>query len=171
LDYYLVARVEQLYGKEGFVRLKLFSDFPERYLSLKEVFIDFWGDKKRFYVEDAKDVKGKIIIKFKNFNTPREINTLIGRDVYVSEDDVIDLPADHFFIHDLIGSEVFGGNERLGIITDVIKGKANDVLVISDEDGEEKMLPFVLNFIEKFDAASKKLILNISKEFFTDDED
>jgi hypothetical protein len=33
------------------------------------------------------------------------------------------------------------------------------------------MIPFVLNYIEKFDAARKKLILNLSKDFFEDDED
>ena len=59
MDYFLIAKVEQLYGKDGFVRLEAHSDFPERYLSLEKVYIDFWGDKKTFYVEDVKDVKGK----------------------------------------------------------------------------------------------------------------
>jgi len=33
------------------------------------------------------------------------------------------------------------------------------------------LIPFVLNFIEKFDAAGKKIILNITKDFFEDDQD
>jgi ribosomal 30S subunit maturation factor RimM len=53
----------------------------------------------------------------------------------------------------------------------MIKGKGNDVLVISTDDKKEKLIPFVLSFIENFDAAKKKLVLNVSKDFLEDDED
>ena len=170
MDYFLIARVEQLYGKDGFVRLKSYSDFPERYLNLKKVYIDFWGDKKIFYVEDVKDVKGKIIIKFKRFDSPRDSQVLIDRDVYVVEKDAVSLPENHFFMHDLIGSKVFAGKELIGTVTDIIKAKANDVLVILTDDKKEKLIPFVLNFIEKFDASRKKLVLNITKDFLEDED-
>jgi 16S rRNA processing protein RimM len=171
LEYILIARIEQLYGKDGFVKLKLFSDFPDRFLNLKKVYIDFWGDKKRFFVEDVNDLKGKIIIKFKKFDSPRDSQVLIDREIYVDEKDAVSLPDNHYFVHDLIGSEVVVEKERIGTISEVIKGKANDVLVVLTDDKNEKLIPFVLNFIEKFDAAKKRLILNISKDFLEDDED
>ncbi|MDH3268153.1 MAG: ribosome maturation factor RimM [Ignavibacteria bacterium] len=171
MEYFLIAKVEQVYGKDGYVRLRSFSDFPERFLSLIKVYIDFWGEKKTFYIEDVKDINGKIIIKFKRFDSTRDSQVLIDREVYVDEKDAVSLPNDHFFVHDLIGSEVTVEKKTIGFVTDVIKGKANDVLVISTSDNEEKLIPFVLNFIENFDAAKKKLILNISKDFLEDDED
>lgn len=171
MEYILIARIEQLYGKDGFVKLKLFSDFPDRFLNLKKVYIDFWGDKKRFFVEDVNDLKGKIIIKFKKFDSPRDSQVLIDREIYVDEKDAVSLPDNHYFVHDLIGSEVVVEKERIGTISEVIKGKANDVLVVLTDDKNEKLIPFVLNFIEKFDAAKKRLILNISKDFLEDDED
>ena len=171
MEYILIARIEQLYGKDGFVKLKLFSDFPDRFLNLKKVYIDFWGDKKRFFVEDVNDLKGKIIIKFKKFDSPRDSQVLIDREIYVDEKDAVSLPDNHYFVHDLIGSEVVVEKERIGTISEVIKGKANDVLVVLTDDKNEKLIPFVLNFIEKFDAAKKRLILNISKNFLEDDED
>ena len=170
MEYFLIAKIEQLYGKNGFLGIQSFSDFPDRFFSLKKVYIDFWGDKKTFYVEDVKDVKGKIIIKFKNFDSPRDSQVLVGREVYVNEKNVVNLPENHFFVHDLIGSEVIIEKNKFGSVVNVIKGKANDVLVVSTEDNRETLIPFVLNFIEKFDAAEKKLILNISKEFLEDDE-
>ena len=171
LEYILIARIEQLYGKDGFVKLKLFSDFPDRFLNLKKVYIDFWGDKKIFFVEDVNDLKGKIIIKFKNFDSPGDSQVLIDREIYVDEKDAVTLPDNHFFVHDLIGSEVLVEKEIIGTISEVIKGKANDVIVISADEKKEILVPFVLNFIEKFDAAKKRLILNISKDFLEDDED
>jgi len=171
LEYFLIAKVEQIYGKDGYVKLRSFSDFPERFLSLKIVYIDFWGDKKKFSVEDVKDAGGKIIIKFKHFESSRDSQVLLDRNVYVDEKDTVSLPENHFYIHDLIGSEVTVEKKTIGTVTDVIKGKANDVLVISTGEDEEKLIPFVLNFIEKFDAAKKKLILNIPKDFLEEDED
>ncbi len=171
MEYFLIAKVEQVYGKDGYVRLRSFSDFPERFLSLTKVYIDFWGAKITFYIEDVKDINGKIIIKFKRFDSTRDSQVLIDRDIYVEENQAVSLPDNHFFVHDLIGSEVTVEKKTIGFVTDVIKGKANDVLVISTNDNEEKLIPFVLNFIEKFDAAKKKLILNISKDFLEEDED
>ena len=171
MDYFLIARIEQTFGKDGYVRIQSFSDFPERFFSLKKVFIDFWGDKKSFYIEDVKDIKGKIIIKFKKFDSLRDSQILIDREVFVDEKDAVSLPENHFFVHDLIDSEVFVKKERIGVVSDVIKSKANDVLVISTDEKKEILIPLVLNFIEKFDAAKKKLILNISKDFLEEDED
>jgi len=171
LEYFLIARIEQTFGKDGFIRIQSFSDFPERFLSLKKVYIDFWGDKKTFYVEDVKDVKGKIIIKFKKFDSLRDSQILIDREVFVDEKDAVSLPENHFFVHDLIDSEVFVMKERIGVVSDLIKSKGNDVLVILNDEKKEILVPFVLNFIEKFDAAQKKLILNISKDFLEEDED
>jgi 16S rRNA processing protein RimM len=116
-------------------------------------------------------VKGKILIKFKNFDSLRDVQVLTGREIYVDEDNAITLPENHFFVHDLIGSDVIVQKKKIGSIADIIKGKANDVLVVLTEDKKEKLIPFVLSFIEKFDAAKKKLVLNISEDYLEEDED
>jgi len=170
LEYVLIAKVEQLYGKDGYVKLQSFSDFPDRFLNLEEVYLDFWGDKKTFYIEDFKNLNGKLLLKFKKFNSIRDCQVLIDRDIYVNDKDKVSLPDNQYFIHDLIGSEVILENESIGLIDDIMQGKANDVLVIRMNDENEKLIPFVLNFIEKFDAVKKKLILNISKDFLEEDE-
>ena len=171
MEYFLIARIEQLYGKDGYVRIKSFSDFPERFLSLKKVYLDFWGDKKAFYVEDVKDIKGSVLLKFERFDSIKDSQLLIDREIYVDAKEAVILPENHFFVHDLIGSEIIIEEECIGVVTDVIKGKGNDVLVVKDDDSKEVLIPFVLNFIEKFDAAGKKIILNITKDFFEDDQD
>lgn len=171
MEYVLIAKVGQVYGKDGYVKLESFSDFPERFLKLGKVYLDFWGDKKNFYVEDVKDLNGKLVIKFKRFDTLRDANVLIDREIYIDEKDKISLPENHFFVHDLIGSEVIVEKEKIGMVSDVMKVKGNDILVISTIDKKEKLIPFVLTFIEKFDAVKKRLILNISKDFWEDVED
>ena len=170
MNYILIGKVEQVHGKAGYVLLNSFSDFLKLFSDLQKVYLDFWGDKKNFCVQDVKDINGRLAVKFKKFDSVRDCQVLIGREIYIDEKDKVNLPDNQFFVHELIGSEVIIEKESYGTVTDVITGKANDVLVITAND-KEKLIPLVLNFIESFDAAKKKLILNISLDYLDEDED
>jgi 16S rRNA processing protein RimM len=170
-SYFLIARIEQLSGNSGFVKIESLSDFPERFLNLKKVFIDFWGDKKVFSVEEVRRQKDSYLLKFKTFDTQRDSQVLIGREIFVDESEVIKLPENHFFVHDLIGCKVLIKDEMIGTVKDVLSLPANDVIVLELSDGKEKMIPFVLDFIDNFDPVNGKLLLRIEKDFLEEDED
>ena len=168
-DFFLIAKIVSLYGKNGFVRIETYSDYPERFFQLDEVFVDFWDQKKKLSVEKVND-RGKFLtLKFKNFNDEREAGIFLGRDIYVKENDLVKLPEGSYFIHDLIGSKVYQGRKKIGIITDVIQPPANDVIVIQGKKKKEILIPLVLEFIEEFDPENKKLVLK--EEVVYDDED
>ena len=170
MNYILIGKVEQVHGKAGYVLLNSFSDFMKQFSNLQKVYLDFWGDKKNFFVQDVKDINGRLAVKFKKFDSFRDCEVLIGREVYIDEKDKVSLSDNQFFAHELIGSEVIIEKKSYGTVADVITGKANDVLVITVND-KEKLIPLVLNFIESFDAAKKKLILNISLDYLDEDKD
>lgn len=169
-DYYLIAKIEQLVGNNGYVRIKPISDYPERFHNLKNVYLDFWGDKKKFIVDEVSKHQNSYLLKFRNFESKRDSQVLVGREIFVNDKDVVKLPEDHFFIHDLIDVKVFIKREKFGVIKNVLKLPANDVLVVEQKDGTEKLIPFVLEFIEKFEPEKKRLSLKIEKGFFEDDE-
>jgi len=158
-EFFLIAKIQSAFGKEGFVRIFSYSDFPERFFNLHKVYIEFFEVKKIFYVEEVKKKKDFFILKFENFNNNRDVEILIGKDIFVDESSVINLPADQYFIHDLIGSLVFRNNVLIGKIIEVLKYPANDVYVI-DADGKEILIPAVKEFIDKFEPSEKKLILS-----------
>jgi len=158
-EFFLIAKIQSAFGKEGFVRIFSYSDFPERFFNLNKIFIDFFDVKKIFYVEAAKKEKDFFILKFKNFNNEKDVEVLEGKNVYVDESDAVILPPDQYFIHDIIGSLVFRNDFLIGNIKDVIVAPANDVYVI-DSDGKEILIPAVKEFIEKFEPSEKKIILN-----------
>jgi 16S rRNA processing protein RimM len=170
-SYYLIASIEQLSGNNGFVRIKAYSDFPERFLNLQKTYIDFWGDKKVFFVEEVRKQRDNYLLKFKKFDTQRDSRVLIGREIFVDDSDVAKLPENHFFVHDLLGCKVFIKDEIIGVVKDVLKLPANDVIVLELYDGKEKMIPFVLDFIDSFDPVKGKLFLRIAKDFLEEDED
>lgn len=168
-EYFLIARIESDYGKEGFVRITSFSDFPERFYNLQKVYIEFFDDKKEFFVENTKKVKNFFVLKFRNFDSKKDIQPLIGKEIFVDEQSLVVLPEGHFFIHDLLGSKVFRNSLELGILIDVLTFPANDVYVVQ-HGSEELLVPAAFEFIERFDPVNKILILKPGGSLYDDDE-
>lgn len=169
-DFFLIAKILAPAGDSGFVKIFSYSDFPERFKRLKNVYIDFFGDKKSFSVEKVKYQNKDINIKFANFNSGHDVEILVGKEIFVDSSDSVSLPDDTFFIHDLIGSRVIQNGVELGIITDVLSSPANDIYVIKRGTGQELLIPAVLSFIEKFDSSNKMLFIKADIDISIDDE-
>ena len=168
-DFYLIAKIISTFGNDGFVRVVSHSDFPERFFDLQKVYIDFFEVKKEFFVEQVKQQKDSFLIKFRNFSTEEDSKILIGKEIFVDKENLHKLPADQYYIHDLIGSTVYRNDSVFGIIKDVLSYPANDVYVI-DGSGEEVLIPASFEFIESFDPVKKILVLKPGDELYDDDK-
>jgi len=170
-DYFLIAKIVSSTGRNGVVKIISFSDFKERFFQLDKIFVDFFGDKKSLKVEFVEEGKDCFFLKFKNFDSDEESEILIGKNIYVDENDLAKLPEDHFFIHDIIGSNVFCNGVKIGIVKDVLKLPANDVYIISDLDNKERLIPAVSEFVENFDVNEKILFLKKLDEYYEEDDE
>ena len=167
-NFFLIARIVSVYGKDGFVKISSFSDFPDRFMSLKSAYLDFFGDKKEFIVEDVLRQNEIFALKFKNFNNAEDASVLIGKDVFVDSEGLIKLPKGYYFIHDLVGSKVCRNNKEFGVLKNVLSYPANDVYVIEDTEGKEVLIPAVKDFIEGFDSENKTLTLRPGDDIYED---
>ncbi len=166
----MVARITSIADNKGFVKIYSYSDFPERFFSLREVFIDFFDSKKKFIVEAVKKNKGDFFIKFRNFDSDNDTRVLLNKEIYVDEKDAVKLPEKVFFIHDLVDSKVFRNEALFGIIKEVLSYPANDVYVIEDVNGREILLPALSELIESFDPENKVMILKPGESFYEDED-
>ncbi|MGE5430350.1 MAG: ribosome maturation factor RimM [Syntrophomonadaceae bacterium] len=170
-EYYLIAEIKSLFETGGFVNIIPYSDNPERYLELEDVYIDVFGDKKKFSVEKVIQ-KGKFwSVKFKNFNSAQEVEFLLGKRIFVDSEDLIELEENTYFVHDLIESQVFRNGKLVGKVVDVLNLPANDVYVIKDLSDKELLIPAITDYIESFDAFNKVLVLKPGGEIFEEEDD
>ncbi|KAB2844183.1 MAG: 16S rRNA processing protein RimM [Melioribacteraceae bacterium] len=170
-EFFLIAEVKAVYNSRGYLSLISFTDFPDRFYKLKEIFIDVFGGRKQLEVEAVENVKGNFVLKIKNFDSADEAEIFVGKRIYIKPEDSVKLPADIFFVHDLIGSDVFINSKFFGSLVDVLNLPANDVYVIKNSEGKEVMFPALKKFIKSFDTENKKLVLDIDEDFFDEDED
>lgn len=182
-EYFLIAKIVSVYEKprgkqgkadfksdgEGFVKIFSYSDFPDRFFNLKQVYIEFFDEKKEFYIERVEKTKDFFLLKFKNFNTDSDARVLVGKEIFVDNENLVKLPENYFFVHDLIESSVYRNNMYFGKLKDVLSYPANDVYVI-DNNGVEILIPAVPDYVESFDPEKKILILKPGEEMY-DDED
>lgn len=168
-DFLVVAQITAHSGDSGFLKLKLFTDFTEKFRSLKSVFVDFFGKMKELQVEEIKGGNESLLIKLRSFDSKNETNILINKFIYIPESQQALLPEGTFFIHDYIGSQVFKNGTLFGVVKDFYSLKSNNVFVIRRNDGSEYLVPAIADYIDNFESAEKKLFLRDGEEFYDED--
>jgi 16S rRNA processing protein RimM len=169
-DLFLIAEIKAIQGSSGYVLVRSFSDFSERFFRLKEVYMDFFGNYKKFDVEKVSVINGNIALKFKGFGSVDEANIFLNKKIFVDKKDVVELEEGSFFIHDLVGSKAFRNKELLGSVEDVYLLPANDVYIIKTLDDRRILIPAVKDFVKEFDLIEKRLDLTDDCDLLYDDE-
>ncbi len=158
-ELFLVAELSSASKKDGYLLVTPYSDFRDRYFDLDLVYIEVFGVVKGFYVEDVFSFNNDIALKFKNFDTFEDVQFLIGKKVFITSDELVELPENTFFIHDLIGSIIILGTKELGILKEVIQLPANDIYIGIDKAGKEFKFPAVKDYVEKVNIRKKVVLL------------
>ncbi len=169
-QFILIAKIVALRGSDGFVAIDSYSDFSERFYDLKKIFIEFFGNKKEFVVEEVDKIKGKFLLKIKGFNSSDDAKIFIGKHIFIDEKDSIQLSENTFFIHDIIGSKVYRSKVLLGSVEDVLVLPANDVYVVKDLNNKNILIPAIKDFIKKIDPEKKRIDLVAECDLLYEDE-
>lgn len=151
----LIAKIQAHQGLNGWLKIYSYSESIEKFSKYKYFFV--LNNKKyiRLDVEDSL-INKSIKIKFKNFNSREDSNDYIGKDIYISEDQLDKLKENQFYWNDLIGLNVYLDNEeKIGVVADMIETGSNDVLVIKGDD--EILIPYI------FGESVKNVIIEENK--------
>jgi 16S rRNA processing protein RimM len=114
--------------------------------------------KRKLNIEELEIVSSnQIRVKFRESNSRLEADGLRKKEIMIPEDEMIKLPDDVYFLHDLIGCDVHSSKRGfIGKISNVLSGGGNDLYVINYND-KEVLIPAVSNFIKHIDIENKKI--------------
>ncbi len=153
-----IAQIVKIRGIRGEVSAEILTDFPQRFASVKEVQVvcsksQFQGELERYWFH-----KGRIILKFRGFNSPEAVSQLIGGEVQIPQTQRFRLPKGSFYDSDLVGCLVLEGQKRLGTVAAIFRtGYLGSNLVVRTSRGEEFMIPWVRKFVLQVDIRNKTL--------------
>lgn len=148
-----VGILSSTHGVHGEMKVFPTTDDVRRFKKLKSVMLDTGSGLSETEIESVKFFKQFVILKFKGYDSINDIEKFKGRSIYVTRDNAVKLEKDEYFIADLIDMKVMeeDGNE-LGVLSDVLETGANDVYVISRNEGGELLLPAIKQCILSVDV-------------------
>ena len=162
--YLELGQIVNVKGLKGEVKVNPFTEDSTKFERIHKVFIKQKNNMTEYEIEDVGYSKNQVIIKFKNIDTIDEAETLRNSYILVDREVLGKLPEGVYYIADLIGLKVFTEeNEYLGIVDDVFSTGSNDVYVVKNENGSEKLLPGIDEVIKNINLEEGKIIVNLIK--------
>ena len=160
--YLELGQIVNVKGLKGEVKVNSFTDDNTKFERIPKVFLKRKETLKEYEIEKVGYSKNQVIIKFKNVDTVEEAEILRNSYIVVDREIFGELPEGVYYIADLIGLDVFTeSNEYLGKVDDIFSTGSNDVYVVKDELGKQKLLPGIDEVIKQIDLESGKIIVNL----------
>ncbi|MGC5327156.1 ribosome maturation factor RimM [Brevibacillus sp. SYSU BS000544] len=162
--FYTVGKLVNTQGLQGEVRVVSTTDFPdERFAIGAELYLfhPTLSQPIRLKVASRRNHKDFELLKFQGYNSINDIEKYKGGELKISEEELLDLEDDEFYIHQLVGCQVVTDDgEDLGKIVEVLQPGANDVWVVKGKRGEI-MLPFIDECIKEVDVKNKRIVCHL----------
>lgn len=145
-DYLIIGHLRRPHGVRGEMVMEVHTDFPERIKKGAKVFVG--ESHQAMLIDSARFHNEGSIIKFHDVNSPEDAGRFRNLWVYVASADRPPLPKGQYYFHELIGLQVVDENNKtIGKLTEVMETGANNVYVVTRDDGSEVLLPAIPSVI------------------------
>ena len=163
MNYIYIGDIVNTHGLKG--ELRIISDFKYKDKVFKPEFKLYVGrQKEELEIKTHRQHKNYDMVTLVDVNGIEEAIAYKGDSVYINRDDI---DIDGYFDEDLIGLKAYTDNEYLGDITDILKNKANDILVINS-DNKRFLVPNLPEFIINVNLVDKRIDINNIKGLFNE---
>jgi len=162
-------------GIRGELRVLPTTDAPERFQLLvgDNVYVRADGaagstddmrckPPKSYKLTQARQHKGLVIIKLEGVSDRNAAEELLRGVLVIPPEKALPLAQDEYYVRDLVGLTVESeAGERLGTITQIISTNANDVYVISPQEGKPFMIPAIKDVVLGVSMEDKKVTVRL----------
>lgn len=161
-EYLELGQIVNVKGLKGEVKLNSFAEDSTVFERLSKVYLKLRGKLTEKEIQKVGYNKNQVILKFKDCNSIDEAELLRNSYLLVKRTDLDDLPEGVFYIADLIGLEVYTDEgELLGKVDDIYSTGANDIYVVKDEMGKQKLLPGIDEVIKDINLEEGKITVHL----------
>ncbi len=153
-----VGVVTTTHGIKGELKVFPTTDDVNRFKELKKCYLTNNKETLEVNCVSCKFMKNIVILKFKEFDNINDVERFKQYDILVDRADAVSLGDGEFFICDIIDADVYDEYDKyMGVLTDILETPANHVLVVTKEDGEEKLIPLIREFVFDIDTVNKRV--------------
>lgn len=162
-EYLMIGTVVRVQGLRGEMKIKPYTDSPDRFAKLTKV----WAGKETmtaWTVVSARVSGGMAYLRLSGVDSRAMAEAWRGADLYVRRDQAASLGENRWYIADLIGCRVADERgEELGVIEEVLQPGGNDVYVLRSRSGRV-LIPAVRELVTAVDV--ERGTVEVSRERF-----
>ena len=161
-EYLELGQIVNVRGLKGEVKLNSFAEDDAVFETLKTVFLKRKNEMIEKQIEKVSYTKNQVVLKFKDCNSIDEAEALRNTYLLVKREDLGELSEGVYYLADLIGLDVYTEEgELLGKVDDIYSTGANDIYVVKNEEGKEKLLPGIDEVIKNIDIEAGRITVNL----------
>lgn len=156
----VIGKITQPYGLMGGLRIWPLTDDPRRFQRLTETVLEAPGGiRQTCTVTGVRAEKKGVVLFCREFEKVEQVKQFIGGTVQIPPSEVVQLPKDSYFQHDLWGLAVYLEDGRyLGEIEEIWPTGSNDVWVVRDGP-HERLIPAIKAVVAEVDLGQKRVTL------------
>lgn len=149
-----IGKIVNAVGLRGEVKVYNYSDSSEIYETVESVYV---GDDI-VRIDGVRLQKNMVILKLEGISDRDKAEAARGKEIFITEEDLPELPEGEYYIRDLIGITVKDDKGNvLGLISDVLQNTAQDIFEVENEDGKKILIPNVKEFVLKIDLSGREM--------------
>ena len=162
-EYLLLGEIVRPQGIRGEVKVRHYTDDPERFYDLDVVFLKRGETYEEMTVSDARVQGDDVYLKLEGIDDRNEAEKLRGVQLWVDRENAVELGEDEVFIADILGAKAFDtkGNP-VGVLKDVLTPGGVDVFVLKTPKGT-LMFPALKEVLLEMNADEGRLVLDENK--------
>jgi 16S rRNA processing protein RimM len=155
-DWVTVALLGRTRGNRGEITALPLSSKPERFESLREVYL--FGAGQKYEVESAWFHDRTLVFKFRGVDTISDAELLHGAEVRVPLSERVPLEPGEYFESDIVGCEVIDRRtgESLGTVSAWQDGGGAGLLAVG-----ELLIPFARSICVEIDPAARRIAVDL----------
>ena len=157
MDKIKIGQITGAVGIKGEVKVYDYGEDPERYRDFSRVIID----DNAYEILQAGTRKNLVVLRLDGISDRNEAEKMRGKDVYISEDELPELPEGTYYIKDLISFDVADENgEKVGVLKDILTSSAQRLYVVETENGD-RYVPGVDEYILDIDTDNRVITIKV----------
>ena len=146
-EYVIIGTIVSPWGLEGHVKVNVETDFPQRFSSSSQVYID----RQSVIIDEASWHKGNAFVKLRGVDTEEDADALKGRVIEVHRSQLFNLQDGQYFHFQLIDLEVVTSDgDVIGKISEILSMASADIYVIKGES-DDILIPAIDEIIKYVD--------------------
>ena len=164
MDLIYIGEIVNTHGIKGEVRL--ISDFKYKGQVFKQGQKIYVGKRREeLKINTYRKHKNYDMLTFEGINNINDVIMYKGDSAYIDRESI---EIDGYFDEDIIGLDVYDKKTKIGTVEQILKNKANDILVVQGEKNKH-LIPYLDEYVEEIDLDNKRINIKVIKGLLNED--